>query len=297
MEFKKLSFAEKTLLKLKDKDSYKDYKFLKRLHSAIQPDLDHEPGDIVHFRHSGNAGDIIYALPAVNALAKGRDIHMHLYADQPGVYKNKFKHPLGKVMLNAKMVEMLKPLLEYQAGIKLCDVFSNQKIDYDLDIFRSFPPAFGGNIARWYFLIFAEYADLSKPWLTAPLNNDYADAIVVGRSFRYRTPGLDYRFLQQFPRTVFVGMEDEYKDMQRMIPELEFVQVKNFLELASVINGSKMFIGNQSFPFSIAEGLKKKRLLEVSFRVPNVQVEGNGAYDFSFQPQFEKITRRLFEEN
>jgi hypothetical protein len=63
--------------------------------------------------------------------------------------------------------------------------------------------------------------------------------------------------------------------------------------MATLINSCKLFIGNQSFPFSIAEGLKVNRLLEVYHLSPNVIVEGKGAQDFLYQPQFEKTVEQL----
>ncbi|MEK7224455.1 MAG: hypothetical protein AAB221_02085, partial [Bacteroidota bacterium] len=60
-----------------------------------------------------------------------------------------------------------------------------------------------------------------------------------------------------------------------------------------VIAGCKFFIGNQSFPFALAEALKVKRALELCFECPNVIPEGENAYDFVYQPQFEKIVRQL----
>ena len=63
--------------------------------------------------------------------------------------------------------------------------------------------------------------------------------------------------------------------------------------MAQVISGCKMFIGNQSFPFSIAEALKTKRVLEVFPQCPNVIVEGADAYDFCYQEQFEKIINNI----
>jgi len=44
-----------------------------------------------------------------------------------------------------------------------------------------------------------------------------------------------------------------------------------------------VFIGNQSFPFSIAEGLKTLRLLEVYQRVPNVIPKGSMVMIFVFR--------------
>jgi hypothetical protein len=62
-----------------------------------------------------------------------------------------------------------------------------------------------------------------------------------------------------------------------------------------VIAGGRFFIGNQSFPFSIAESLKVKRLLEVYYLAPNVTVYGNKGFDFCAQPQFEKLVSDLWE--
>ncbi len=81
--------------------------------------------------------------------------------------------------------------------------------------------------------------------------------------------------------------------MKKSIPNLVWQPVVNFLELAAVIAGSKLFIGNQSFPFSIAEGLKATRLLEVYHRIPNVIPEGKNGYDFYFQKHFEYLVENL----
>lgn len=48
-----------------------------------------------------------------------------------------------------------------------------------------------------------------------------------------------------------------------MIPKLEYIPVEDFMHMANIIAGCRFFIGNQSFPFAIAEALKVKRLLEV----------------------------------
>ena len=60
-----------------------------------------------------------------------------------------------------------------------------------------------------------------------------------------------------------------------------------------MISGGKLFIGNQSFPFSVAEGLKVVRLLEVYHRSPNVIPEGQHGYGFYFQKHFEDLVDTL----
>ena len=293
--FKKLNKLEKLLLKLRDREEYNNYKFLLRLQNVPLPRFETPVGDDVHFKHSGHAGDIIYALPAANSLAKNKNIHFHLNSNQESNNRS-LSHPLGSVMLTEKIVDFIHPLLLHQPQIKTCDIYNDQQIDYDLDGFRQYPFNYKiGHIARWYFLTYGINADLGKPWLRAPADTTMNDTIVIARSRRYRNPGIDYSFLNQYSKLVFVGLEEEYLDMKKMLPKVQYRPVKNFLELASVIAGCRFFIGNQSFPFSLAEGLKVKRILEVYHQSPNVIVEGENGYDFCYQPQFEKLVADLFK--
>jgi len=179
-----------------------------------------------------------------------------------------------------------------------CTAFEEGRtlIDVDLDIMRDYPMLLDrGNIARWYFLVFPVNFDLSKPWLKVEPDKEMKDAIVLARSNRYQAPNIDYTILNRYSNIHFVGVPDEYSEMKKLIPALKYRPVSNFLEMASVIAGSKLFIGNQSFPFSIAEALKANRLLEVYFECPNVTVYGNNGFDFSFQPQFEKLVKLRYE--
>ncbi len=284
------------MLKAKDIEAYKDYKFLKNLSRITPPDLNFPIKDDYHFKHSGNSGDIIYSLPTVYSLAGNKRAHMHLNIDVKADY-GKRSHPLGNVMLNRKMADMLSPLLVAQPQISSCSVYEQQPIDFDLDLIRTYPLLLNrGNIARWYFYIFAVNADLGKPWLQAEPDLSMSDYIVVARSQRYRAPGISYSFLKKY-RTIFIGVEQEWKEMKEMVPNIEYRPVKDFLEMAQVIAGSRFFIGNQSFPFSIAEGLKVRRILEVYHFSPNVSVEGPDGYDFYFQPQFEKLVQMLMGDS
>ncbi len=294
MEFKKLSEFKRLSLKRSNREAYHDYKFHRRVHNTLPVDIDHQFKEETHFKHSGNSGDIIYSLPAVYALSKNGKAFIHLHSNQKADYQKRY-HPLGGVMLNDKIVKMLQPLLMHQPQISVCDFYENQPLDYDLDVFRQHPIDLGkGNISRWYFHVFGIYANLCEPWLTVPKNEMYAEHIVIARSHRYRAPGIDYMFLKRYPKKIFLGVPEEFEDLRKQLPDIEYVSVNNFLEMASIINGCRLFIGNQSFPFSIAEGLKINRLLEVYYAAPNVIVEGRGAYDFMYQEHFEKAVENLY---
>lgn len=294
--FQQKNFIEEVFLKMRDAEEYKNYKFLKKLYSInTSVDLGKKDSSILSFKHSGNSGDIIYSLPAIQELGKGKTNTLFLNLGQRGHYGKK-NHPLGGVMLNEKMYEMLHPLLTNQSYISNCEVYKDQQIDYDLDLIRTFPfPNNRGNISRWYFYLFAITADLSKPWIQVTPDKTYSDHLVIARSERYNAPAIDYSFLKQYKKKIFVGVEKEWMLMKQMIPDITYVPVKNFLELAAIIAGSKLFIGNQSFPFSLAEAMKVPRLLEVYHQCPNVNVEGPGAHDFCYQAQFEKLVQNLYE--
>ncbi len=296
--FKKLWFKVKA-------DNPAEYKFLKhteryidKLRKINPPDLDFPTHRGIHFKHSGNAGDVIYAIPAMKAIANNQDIHLHLLLNRNGEYPKHFKHPSGSVMLNKKMFEMLQPLILSQPAFKECTILEHQQVDVDLDIIREYPLLLDrGNISRWYFLIFPGNFDLNEPWLQVEPSNDVYDGILLARSSRYQAPNIDYSILKKYPKVYFIGTPDEFADMKKIIPSLVYRPVKNFLEMTSLIAGSRLFIGNQSLPFSLAEALKINRLLEVYFECPNVTVYGNKGFDFSFQPQFEKLVKLRYENN
>lgn len=296
-----MNFFTRTFLKATDRDLYhkiklqeRDQLFLNKANTGrILFPAHTKPS--YSFKHSGNAGDIIYSLPAAFALADNASIELFLNVDHPMNYSvERGKHPLNGVMLNSNMVAMLQPLLLSQSNIKKCAIYQNQSIDYDLDVFRRSPfDTHSGSIARWYFLHFAVNADLGKPWLTVTPDNSFNDYIVIARSLGYHSPGIDYSFLKKYRNLIFVGVPEEFNEMKQVLPAIKYQPVSNFLELAQLIAGCKFFIGNQSFPFSLAEALKVKRILEVYYICPNVIVEGINGYDFCFQEQFERIVSRL----
>ena len=85
-----------------------------------------------------------------------------------------------------------------------------------------------------------------------------------------------------------MGTLDEYNHLKKELKNLEFYECKNFLEMASIIKSSKVFIGNSSLGIDIADGLKTPRLLEASPYFPARQVHGENGFDFYFQSHFEK---------
>lgn len=310
--FKKRSFFSKLLLKHTDRVSYKRYKW--ELHNyeleqitnfytgknvldtASKIIAESKATGYLNVLHSGNAGDIIYALPTLKKMHEvtGAPIHLYLRLNQPLILSGYLSHPMGNVMLNEKMAAMLSPLIEAQEYIKGCSAYDNQKIHIDLDVVRSKTISVtSGNIARWYSYFTGFTPELWKSWLTVQPDKRYSNSIILARSGRYRNPSIDYSFLRGYSNIVFIGVADEYDEMKKLVPNAEWVQVPDFYQLAGMIKGCKLFIGNQSFPYSIAEGLKIPRILEIYSKMANVIPEGENGYEFYFQNHFEELVRDL----
>ena len=312
MTFKKRNTVSKLWLKYTDRNKYKEYKWQARNHeldafgdflseSERLNTLDKikaacAKNGVLNINHSGNAGDIIYALATIKRIHEltQTPINLYLKTGQPRLLPHYISHPLGTVMLDQKMVDMLSALINTQPYIQKCEVYNGQDIHIDLDVFRSgIIPIDRGNIARWCGYITGVTPLTYQSWLTVTPDATYADKIVIARSGRYRNAAIDYSFLKKYNNLVFVGISAEYEDMRKTVPELEWVQVDDFLKLAQIIAGCKFFIGNQSFPFAIAEALKVPRILEAYYEITNVIPEGDNAYDFFFQEHLEALVKEL----
>lgn len=241
---------------------------------------------MIKFKHSGNAGDILYSLPAIRKACENKNDKAILYLnlDQPANYAQGFVHPLGNVMLNKYMATMLKPLLLECEFISDVMTYSGQQIDYDLDKFRRIGLNLGaGNISRWYFQAFPELTcDLIEPTIKVAIFQQkfFENSIVINRTERYQNGQIDYSILNQYDnQKVFLGTEHEYHLMSKVIKGLVYYEVKDFNEGARLINNCKVFIGNQSMNFAIAEQLKSNRILETYFGCPNVIPCGGTAFD------------------
>jgi hypothetical protein len=250
----------------------------------------------LNFVHTGNAGDVIFALPVLKKLHEivNEPLNLFLKINEPMRLSGGFVHPLNNVMLNQATADLLQPLMLQQPYISSFGVLTDEHVDVNLSLFRQAGIRQDrGNIARWNFYTTGVTANLSEKWLFVEPDATYSNSIVVARSQRYNNPIIDHSFLAKYPDVVFLGVKAEYENMKKLVPNIKWVQVKNFLEMAQIIAGCKFFIGNQSFPFSLAEALKVPRILETYHAAPNVVVEGAGGYDFYFQSHFEAIVSEL----
>lgn len=275
---------------------------------------------IIPARHSVNLGDLIYSLWGLRAVARRHNAKIQLYQwlDRDAFYYDGAEHPTktdgGKnVTMNKKMFDMVKPLIESLDFIHSFEIYDCQKVALDLDRCRRMSVNIPyGDIRRWIMYADPELqADTSEKVIDLPsclvkslgsvvVDDDVVDKvrcqIIANRTSRYRNEAIHYGFLQHQPlRVYFAGTMEEYAEFQSHVPKAVYLPIRNFLELAIYINVAKVFIGNQSFCFSLAEAMKTPRVLEVCSFAPNVIPSGPNGFDFYNQESAEWLVNELIK--
>ncbi len=254
------------------------------------------------YLHNTNCGDLIGALAGIREAYRkyGRKAVIYQELNMPGLYMQGLVHSVKdskgvQVTMNRKMFDMLRPLLLAQDYIEDFLVYENQKVDIDLTIIREWvicteeqpekphtiiPAKQFVNIPHmalpgWLMTAYPPMAcDISKPWIAVPDGEQsFPEYILINRTERYLCPGIDYSFLKNYSHELlFTGTETEHtkfcKDFQLDFPRL---MVDDFLELAQVLKSCRFFIGNQSFPWNLANAMGVPRLLEMYAQAPNCQ--------------------------
>lgn len=218
------------------------------------------------YYHSGNLGDVIYALAAIRLAGGGKLI----------LGPKQRKTPPCSSPIKAESFEMLAPLLAAQPYVtksQFTERHPGTDAAFDLNTYRR----------NWqdsdirtrtgirsivgmhcYTLGVFEKFKTPEPWLTVPdpIELPY---YTVHRSPRYQSDDFPWEILlKRFAgRLLFVGLSSEHSAFHsKFNVSLPFWKCADFLDLARVIAGSAGFIGNQSFPMSIALGLGKNVLQE-----------------------------------
>lgn len=215
------------------------------------------------YKHSGDAGDSIYACPAIRVTGGGT-----LFLA---------KADFTRVQMDEKSAANIRPLLEAQPYIKEVLMWHGQAVAFDLDLFR-YEWNLASNIAEQHLKAFGlPLAEVNNAWLTVDSNT--VQPVVINRTARYRNPHFPWRRVADKYRkdAVFVGSTEEHEDFCERFGAIGFYETANLLDLAEVIAGCKLFIGNQSTPYAIAEGLKKPVIQELCLACPNCVFTRRGA--------------------
>lgn len=285
------------------------------------------------FLHNCNSGDLICALPGIREAYRkyGKKAIICQVLDMPGHYMQGLIHSVKdekgvQVTFNRKMFDLMRPLLLAQDYIEDFQVYADQKIDIDLSIIRERlvssdeDPKKTHTIIRgqfvnipnmalpgWTMLAYPPMAcNIAVPWIKVPDGESaFADyealdpCILINRTERYKNLKVDYSFLKKYePDLVFIGTETEHfrfcKDFALDFPRLE---VDNFLDLAYALKSCRFFLGNQSFPWNLANAMGVPRILEMFALAPNCQpFVGEDNYGFYQQVPLEYYFDLLYNK-
>jgi hypothetical protein len=241
----------------------------------------------ISFLHSGHCGDIIFSLPVIKELSKTHECNLYIRVNKK-MSLPYLKHPGKNVYIDNRMLNIFLPLLKTQKFIHSVKKYDNEEIDINFDLFRELPVNILFNQPRWFFHVSGVQVDLSEPYLDVDPHKKIIDKIVIHRTFRYRNQFINYKFLKKYKNLVFIGLKDEFEDLKKDVKNLIFYNCEDFLEMAQIIKASKFFIGNQSIAYPMAEAMKVPRILEGCPYFPVSQPIGKNAFDFYYQPHFEK---------
>ena len=121
--------------------------------------------------------------------------------------------------------------------------------------------------------------------------------IVINRAERW--PGFHFPWrdlLSEFAKQmVFLGLSNEHKLFEAEFGRVTYYPCHDLYEAAQLINGSELFIGSQSAPLAIANGLAKRVIVEACPYAPDCFLKrGNALYSLNGELDFVFAGRRFF---
>ena len=298
-------FLKNFWLKFFNRNEFKSQKFLEARKTAqieFKSKFEKEI-DLIHrkisnqkklnFLHSGHAADTVNLLPVIKELSLTHECNLYININKPLNFY--YKHPAKGVFMNEKIFSMLKPLLDNQSFLNNVEIYNNQAIDVNFDMYRDMPINQLFDNITYASIATGIQPNYDLPFLKVEEHSHLKDKIIIHRTFRYRNDFINYKFLNDYQNIYFIGIEEEFLDLKREIKNLNLYDCKNFLDMASIIKSSKVVIANSSIGWAIAEGLDKPRLLESCPYFPACQPHGLNAFNFYFQPHFENLFEKLIK--
>lgn len=221
---------------------------------------------------SGDLGDAIFAIPSFKALGV-----THVYFAT---------RPWTKPNIEGRLHSIIR-LFEAQ-GITI-EANDTAQFDYDFSTFRLLGQLNGMTIvdrqARWT----NAKINISKPWLIAEEDTRTNGKILISRGPRWQGYWFPWRQLVNTFRydMVFVGLDEDYYDFVGKYGKVDRIVTKDLYDVAKLIQGSSLFIANQSSPNAICEGLQKDNILEVCLHAPDcIYFRSNSIYVYDGELEF-----------
>lgn len=246
---------------------------------------------LLRVKHSGRLGDIVYSLMVIKQYAINHDLRV-TYAlwDNPALKNQVDEGHMYPGGVDENCFEFIKVFMDLHG----CDVvwYDGQKPALDLDLVKFMGQSIClpySDIRKWYTFAFPELNVHNTYYVNhMAITPEKLNMVLVNRTKRWQNIHIDYTALKNFPLEVcFMGADDEYEEFLTQVPEASRYEPANLAEAMFQIGRCKMFIGNQSLFYAVAELIQAPRMLEVCPYAPNVISYGANANDFCTQQGFE----------
>jgi glycosyltransferase involved in cell wall biosynthesis len=218
--------------------------------------------------HVGDYGDIVHMLPICKALGK-----VNLFFRDNNVVCKRILERL----------HVIQPLLESQPYIGIAKAHEGEQIHWNAGDFRQYHSK-EHSLAYSHWLHYKGQShlpnlqiDLQQPWLGGIKPDPRTKGkIVIHRTSRYQNQFFRWQALMDryADVAIFLGTAEEHKRFTEEFGRIDYCPTRDLLEMAQLIVGSEMFMGNQSVGLAIAEGLKHPRVAEICPWQPDVLVGG-----------------------
>lgn len=212
------------------------------------------------YHHTGDMGDVIYSLAAIKAIGPGV---LWLSPENRYPYPRPTHTPPSYEW--ADSIASLANLQDYVWKCQFTHIYP-YSTDYDFNKHRMFYIEKGNekwnSLFRLHLKTFnADYPE-DQPWLTVDKSEIVQGRpIMVNRTKRYHNDRFPWHELvAKFKHQMFfVGHRDEYLAFAELNRdgEIPHVPTPKLVDVARLVQGCKVFVGNQSTPMAIAFGLNK----------------------------------------
>lgn len=218
---------------------------------------------------SGDLGDACYVLAILASLP---DAPHTLLLEASEATKAKGQEGVQRLF------DTLAPLANAQSYIKECRIINaGEHVDWKSANFRSHHYTMGQTLMQAHLNNLVQDKGIghgitgNEPWITAKPSKESKGRVVINRTGRYRNQFFRWNEVVKKYRhqLLFIGLPHEWQEFIGHHGYVEFRPTSNMLEVAQLIAGAEMFIGNQSCCNAVAEGLKQRMIQETSTIFPD----------------------------
>lgn len=217
---------------------------------------------MLNFICGGLIGDFIQCMFAVNQLCKTHNTKANLYiTDNLSFGGDRFKFSIEKTY------DDLLPVVMQQTYINTFEIFYNQTNELiNLNNFRKSPLLYHNNWTEFLQDTFKFQYTPPYQWINVKeIDNNFKEKIIIHRSLHRHATTFPYKEIVEKYKENLVFMSNDVNEYKAFpfANEIEYKQTTNLIEYYAAINACKLFIGNQSSPYTLATSADKLRIVEL----------------------------------